>query len=93
VAAGGAGAPTGFDHHAFNTHEQRRLAAVPGEHLFRRLAARREETLSWVEGLEDELLDRMGRHPALGEITVEGIIEAIHGHHLLHVRDVLGPLT
>jgi len=88
VAAGGEGAPEGFDYQAFNAREQARLACVPHGQLMDDLVAARQCTLSWVEELEESALDQAGRHPALGEITVETFINAIYGHQLMHVRDL-----
>ena len=42
----------------------------------------------WVADLEETTLDRMGHHPALGEITLETFLTAIYGHQLLHMRDL-----
>lgn len=88
VVAGGGGAPEGFDYHAFNASEQQRLAHVPRDHLLADLIRARQRTLAWVEGLEEPALDLVGRHPALGEITVETFINAIYGHQLMHIRDL-----
>jgi len=30
----------------------------------------------------------MGHHQALGEITLEDMINAIYGHQLMHMRDL-----
>jgi hypothetical protein len=30
----------------------------------------------------------MGYHPALGKVTLEALINAIHGHQLMHMRDL-----
>jgi hypothetical protein len=89
VATGGPGAPEGFDYDAFNASEQERLAEVPPKQLLADLIAARQATLTWVEGLEATALDRTGRHPALGEITVETFINAIYGHQLIHARDLM----
>jgi hypothetical protein len=88
VAAGGAGAPPGFDLDAFNAEEQTRLADRSPEELLPALAKARQVTLDWVRTLEDSQLDRKGRHPALGEVTLETMIAAIYGHQLLHMRDL-----
>jgi hypothetical protein len=89
VAAGGPGAPEGFDYDAFNASEQERLIHVSRERLLADLIAARQVTLTWVEDLEVTALDRTGRHPALGEITVEAFINAIYGHQLMHMRDLM----
>jgi hypothetical protein len=88
VAAGGEGAPEDFDYDAFNASEQTRLAGTEPEKLLTDLAAARQTTIAWVEALDEDALDRKGHHPALGEITLEDMINAIYGHQLMHVRDL-----
>ena len=92
IAAGGKGAPEGFDYDAYNAAEQKRLADVPVDRLLSDLKAARERTLQWVRGLSEEDLDRVGRHPALGEITLETFVEAMYGHQLLHMRDLMNAM-
>jgi hypothetical protein len=89
IAAGGPGAPEGFDYHAFNASERRRLANVPRGQLLADLVAARRACLAWLAELEEVALDRVGRHPALGEITVETCLNVIHGHQLTHLRDLM----
>lgn len=88
IAGGGAGAPEGFDYDSFNAGEQVRLAGVSWEGLSVDLAAARQATIAWVQNLEDVSLDRVGRHPALGLITLADHINAIYGHQLTHMRDL-----
>jgi hypothetical protein len=88
IAAGGPGAPVGFDYHAFNVDEQARLAGIPPRQLLADLAAAREATITWVAGLDEADLDRRGHHPALGEITLEAFTNGFYGHQLLHMRDL-----
>jgi hypothetical protein len=88
IAAGGPGAPVGFDYHAFNVDEQAHLAGIPPRQLLADLTAAREATVAWVAGLGEADLDRRGHHPALGEITLEAFINGFYGHQLLHVRDL-----
>jgi hypothetical protein len=92
VAAGGAGAPPGFDLDALNAEDQIRLAGRSPEELLPALAKARQVTLVWVRTLDDSQLDRTGRHPALGEVTLETMITAIYGHQLLHMRDLKSKL-
>jgi hypothetical protein len=92
VAAGGKGAPPGFSLDAFNAEEQMRLAARSPEELLPALGKARQVTLDWVRTLDDSQLDRLGRHPALGEVTLETMITAIYGHQLLHMRDLKSKL-
>jgi hypothetical protein len=92
IAAGGPGVPDGFDYDAFNAAEQRRLTNLPPDRLLDELAAARQRTIRWVAGLSEVDLERAGRHPALGVITLENFVNAIYGHQLLHVRDLLRKL-
>jgi hypothetical protein len=41
-----------------------------------------------MNGLVEGLLDRKGHHPALGEVTLEDVLSTIHGHILLHLREL-----
>ncbi|MBN1813132.1 MAG: DinB family protein [Anaerolineae bacterium] len=88
VAAGGPGAPQGFDYDAYNAEEQARLEGVPPKKLLANLAEAREATIAWVSELDEAILDRTGHHPALAEVTLETLINVIHGHQLMHMRDL-----
>jgi hypothetical protein len=88
VVSGGPGAPEGFYVHLYNAEEQKRLKDQSPQELLAALAEDRGTTVDWVSTLDDGLLDRIGRHPVLGEITVEAMILAIYGHQLLHMREL-----
>jgi hypothetical protein len=88
AAAGGEGAPAEFDLDAFNAEEHARLHDYPPARLLAMLELARQETLDWVATLNDKHLDYVGRHPALGVVSVEAMVTAIYGHQLLHMREV-----
>jgi len=88
VAGDGDGAPIDFDFDAFNAKEQERLKDHTHQELLAVLCNARQATLDWVRTLDDSQLDLMGRHPALGEVTLETMLTAIYGHQLVHMRDV-----
>jgi uncharacterized damage-inducible protein DinB len=87
VASGGAGAPEGLDYNAVNAQDYKRLADRSPQELLEALVAARQATLDWVRTLEEADLDRMGRHPSLGQVSLETMLTAIYGHQLLHMRD------
>ncbi len=93
VASGGPGAPAGMDYDAFNATEQRRLRGRSPQELLRAYDEARQATVGWVSTLGDAELDRTGRHPALGEVTVETMLTAMYGHQLQHMRDLLRKLA
>ncbi len=88
VAGGGRGAPLGFDYDAFNKEEQEAYQSYKPEELLRMFGEARDSTLAWMGGLVEGALDRKGNHPALGEVTLEDLLSAIHGHILLHIREL-----
>ncbi len=92
VAAGGPGAPEGFDYNGFNAEQQPHFASVPPAQLLEQLDAARARTLEWLGTIDETALDRVGRHPALGEVSLEIMIVAIYGHQLLHMRELQSKL-
>jgi hypothetical protein len=93
VARGGPGAPDGFDFDAFNAQQQPLYKNVPTAELIEQLEAARTQTLEWLRTLEENQLDQTGRHPALGEVSLETMIIAIYGHQLIHMRDLQSKLA
>jgi hypothetical protein len=89
VAANGSGAPEGFDINRFNAQEQDRLEGKFSGELLEALDQSHQRTIDWARTLKDEQLDKIGRHPALGEVSVEAMLTAIYGHQILHMRDVI----
>ncbi len=89
IAAGGPGAAPDMDINRFNADEQTRLEGQPPPSLLDLLDQARRETIEWVRTLDAGQLDRIGRHPVLGEVSVETIVESIYGHQLLHMRDLI----
>lgn len=88
VAEDGPGAQVGFDINRFNAQEQIRNQDRPTQELLEALDCARQRTIDWVRTLGDEQLDKKGRHPALGVISVEAMLTAIFGHQILHMRDL-----
>ncbi len=89
VADGGEGAPEEFDYDAFNAQEQQRLAGMTCAEVLTRLAEARRETIEFASALSEDQLDRVGRHPALGMVSLEIMLTAMYGHQLMHVREAM----
>lgn len=88
VASGGSGAPPDFDINCFNANEQSRLGGHSLPVLLDLLDQARHQTIKWVRTLGADQLDKIGRHPVLGDVNVETMIGAIYGHQLIHMRDL-----
>ena len=92
IASGGDDLPADFDFNEFNAEEQIRLEGELPEALMKALEQARKATLAWVRTLEEGQLDLVGRHPALGEVTLETMINAIYGHQLIHMKEARGKI-
>jgi hypothetical protein len=88
AAGGGQGAPAGIDINQYNAGEQKRLEGQSVQDLLDQLDQSRQQTIAWVKTLGSDALDKIGRHPVLGEVSVETLIASMHGHHLMHIRDL-----
>jgi uncharacterized protein (TIGR03083 family) len=93
IADGGPGAPPDFDYEAFNTAEVAALSDRSPAELVADFRAARADVIALVARLDDGVLDRRGRHPALGEIGLEEFIKTVYRHDKLHARDVVLALS
>lgn len=88
IAVGGEGVSEDIDIDAFNEDQLARQPDRTPDELQAILGDVRETTIAWVTEQDDETLDRVGRHPTLGESSVETIIFSIYAHQLLHMREL-----
>jgi uncharacterized protein (TIGR03083 family) len=88
ITAGGAGSPLDFDIDRYNEKMVKQLAGEPVEELISRFRRQRENNAKLVAGLDDQDLEREGRHPFLGQTRLEEIIKLIYRHNQIHQRDL-----
>ena len=88
IATGGEGYPEGIDIDAFNEHEMEKLRHRSVDELLDNLNDVRKALIDWVGELSELELDRVGRHPMLGDSNVETVIFSIYAHQLLHMREI-----
>jgi hypothetical protein len=88
IAAGGEGVSEDFSIDRFNDSKVSKMDDVQPAELFERFEANRKQMISMVETLEDEDLDKMGRHPFLGVEKIEKILKLVYRHVMLHMRDI-----
>jgi hypothetical protein len=88
VADGGLGAPPDLDINRYNADEQDRLEGLSPPILLDFLDQARRQTIEWIGTLSADQLDKIGRHPVLGDVNVETMIGAIYGHQLIHMREL-----
>jgi hypothetical protein len=88
ILAGGPGAPEKFDIDAFNQREVAKLTAKSKDNLLEEFQKQRQHILDLMEGVPQQDLSRVGRHPFLGEAELIDIIKLIYRHNQIHIRDL-----
>ena len=84
----GVGAPEDFDVNAFNKSRTGRFANLSLDELAKLYADTRARTVAYTRTLSDEQLAQQGRHPAMGDSSIEGILKIIYLHNTMHMGDI-----
>ncbi|NNL78002.1 MAG: DinB family protein [Desulfobacterales bacterium] len=88
ILAGGPGSPEDFDFERFNRTQPRKLDGLSLNELFEKFRSVRRETIAIVAGMEDQDLDREGRHAFHGHGKLERFIVWAYEHAGLHLDDM-----
>ena len=90
IVAGGEGTPKDFDLERYNARQQEKGRSLTPQELLVQFQDVREKMATWVETLNEADLAKEGRHPFLGETTVEEMIKLVYRHNQIHYRDIRG---
>lgn len=88
IANGRGGFSKDFDLDSFNAKMISEMRKLDRQELLNSLNKVRHLTIDWVRELDFEVLDNMGWHPIIGDISVEGLITLIYAHQLIHMREI-----
>lgn len=88
IRDGGPGAPEGFDIDRHNAGQQREAATLSPQELLEQFKTTRAGMAAWVADLSAADLEKRGRHPFLGVITLAEMIKAVYLHNQVHTRDL-----
>ena len=88
VAKGDEGAPADFNIDRFNAEDVVGMDTLQVDELLAQFERTRASLVTFVQGLSEADLDRMGRHPYLGVVALEEMIKLIYRHNMLHQKDV-----
>lgn len=84
--------PEGFDLQRWNAGVKKRIGDASATDLLAALSNTRAKTLEVMDSLQEHEWSLQGRHPSRGMITVEQYYETIHGHEIIHARDIRAAL-
>ncbi len=88
ILNGGEGAPEGFQINAFNNAEVASMIDRMPDQLLAEMRSVRQETIDFVDNVQDSDFDRRGRHPFFGMMSIEEMFKLIYRHNMMHTRDV-----
>ena len=88
ILAGGPGSPEDFDVGRFNRTQPRKLDGLSLDDLYEKFRSVRRDTIAIVAGMQDQDLDREGRHAFHGHGKLGRFIVWVYEHARLHLDDI-----
>jgi hypothetical protein len=88
ICEGGSGVSEDFSIDRYNARQQEKTSELSYAELLNQYRAVRAEMISFVSTLGDIDLERMGRHPFLGQTTLREMIKMVYIHNQIHYRDL-----
>ncbi len=88
IRQGGPGASEDFVIDRYNARQQEKTRDLTPSELLQQYRDARLAMIDWVTTLQDEELERTGRHPFLGLTTLREMIKLIYIHNQTHYRDI-----
>jgi NAD(P)-dependent dehydrogenase (short-subunit alcohol dehydrogenase family) len=88
VADGGPGAPEDLDIDDTNLSMTGALGSLERQTLLRAYSETRAATVALARSLDATQLARRGRHPAMGDSSVEDMLKMVYLHNTLHIKDI-----
>lgn len=88
IVATGEGVPPDFDIDRWNNSKVSKMQAMTPLQLIPEFGEVRARTIAWAGTLSEADLDKVGRHPYLGEDRIENMLKLLYRHNMLHQRDV-----
>lgn len=88
IVNGGTGTPEDFDLNAYNERKVSSVEKSTVDDLLDLFKENRQSTIEFVSGLSSSDLEKVGRHPFLGNAAVADIIKLIYRHNQIHIREI-----
>ncbi len=88
IREGGPGVSEEFSIDRYNARQQEKTSALQVSELLLQFRDVRAEMVRFVSGLQDEDLEKIGRHPFLQRTTLREMIKMVYLHNQIHYRDL-----
>ncbi len=93
LAAGGVTVPEDFDLERWNRAAVAKRAAQPLQALLEEIERAYQETLDFIDSLEERQLDLVGRHATGERLSVEAFLRRTADHRSRHASDIQRALS
>ena len=84
--------PSDFDVQRYNTRTTEKLASKTVEEARTEMSQSRQALLAWLDNVEEEKLNREGRHASGNIMTVRNMLRIQALHEQTHAREIAGAL-
>jgi hypothetical protein len=84
--------PPDFDVQRYNARTTEKLASKTVEEARADMAKSRQALLEWLDSIDDEKLDREGRHASGNNMTVRNMLRIQAIHEQTHAREIAAAL-
>jgi hypothetical protein len=88
IRQGSSGVSDEFSIDRYNASQQEKTKDLNPHELLDLYKSIRAETIKWVLTLNDDDLQKTGRHPFLGQTTILEMVKMLYLHNQIHYRDV-----
>lgn len=88
ILDGGEGVPIDFDLDRYNASMVKKLGELSQEEIVSKMTNLRTETVKMVSELNEEDLEKSGRHPYIGESNIRDMLRIMLVNASSHLRDI-----
>ena len=88
IRTGGDGVPDDFSIDRYNASQQDKVKSLTPDELIQAFRDTRSELCRWVAARSTSDLEKMGRHPFLGDVSLHEMIKMVYIHNQIHLRDI-----
>ena len=72
----------------YNASQQKKTKELGSQELLQLFKSVRGDMIAWVLLVSDSDLEKIGRHPFLGQTTLREMIKMVYLHNQIHIRDI-----
>lgn len=85
----GQGTPDDFSVDEFNNSQVLKMKDINKNELVELFNQTRAKTIDWLMNISDTELEKIGKHPGMGEVKLIEMVKMINLHNQVHLRDLI----